>query len=544
MSAVDELAERLDDAIADAVHPDEIAALLEADGLTDEQIRVRYGREDSFALAEELYARRAEPVGRGGRGGRGGPVGAGPASGRAGPTLLSCLLRGLVFALPGLGYVLGAPTAYAPLLASALAGWAWNQALAHRAYTWLGLGDRAAAARTLRAGAPAGVLLCTTPALFVAAGDAPVLLFAAGQSLYLAAATALLVLTHGRGWPTWLRVGRAGLRGLRGLRGRAGTTGAVPWGGWRAGLRGLWGRAGTPGAGPGAPPGSPPRGPAGHRHRSVTRYFRRSPAGATLHGPSPAPSWCLPAVVARALGARLPAPVRRRTAGLSAGLWTGSSGHRSAVAGSDQPPTGRPARVLPTRTAEGRTHPRARAAAPSVGASVPYGLCGLGTGVLVLHVALDTPPFAVALTFAMGPAEYLLHRFRADSLAGMRASTTTRGFRAAVAAALARCLAWQLGTLLTFVGAVLLVWPDGDGDGGLRPGGAALAEALLLGVVLWSGLLLQAFGAVHAAAAVCCAAGLAAVLLPGAAPLVVPGAAAAVLAALVCVLLGRITSHR
>ncbi|WP_262004627.1 hypothetical protein [Streptomyces sp. FIT100] len=537
MSAVDELAERLDDVIADAVHPDEIAALLEADGLTDEQIRVRYGHEDSFALAEELYARRAVPVESAGADGRGGPAGAGPGPGRAGPTLLACLLRGLVFALPGLGYVLGAPAAYAPLLASALAGWAWNQALAHRAYTWLGLGDRAAAARTLRVGAPAGVLLCTTPALVVGAGDAPVLLFAAGQSLYLAAATALLVLTHDRGLPSWSRARRTGPMD------RAERAGS-PAG--RAGSRGLPWRV------------------AGQRRRPATRYLRRSPAGATPYAPAPPFPWRPAAVVVRALGPRLPAAVRRRTAGLPTAPRTGSSAHRSAADGGDQPSTRR-------RPAGGRSHPhppagltggspaptRRRSAAPSVGASVPYGLCGLGTGVLVLHVALDAPPFAVALSLAMGPAEYLLHRFRTDSLAGMRASTTTRGFRAAVAVALARCLAGQSGALLLFVGAVLLVWPDGGGGGsgggggggsrgdGVRgPGGAALAEALLLGVVLWSGLLLQAFGAVRAAAAVCCAAALAAVLLPGAAPLAVPGAAAAVLAVLVCVLLGRITSHR
>ncbi|MDG4862388.1 hypothetical protein P8605_30055, partial [Streptomyces sp. T-3] len=95
---IDELAERLREFIAAAVHPDEIAALLESDGLTDEQIRLRYGREDSFALAEDLYAR----VERGF-----------PEPERSSDpwraSLLGCLLRGLVFALPGLAYVLGAP---------------------------------------------------------------------------------------------------------------------------------------------------------------------------------------------------------------------------------------------------------------------------------------------------------------------------------------------------------------------------------------------------------------------------------------------------
>ncbi|MFD7560162.1 hypothetical protein ACFV9E_37395, partial [Streptomyces sp. NPDC059835] len=54
---MDELAARLDGLVAAAVHPDEIAAVLESDGMTDEHIRLTYGRHDSFALAEELYAR-------------------------------------------------------------------------------------------------------------------------------------------------------------------------------------------------------------------------------------------------------------------------------------------------------------------------------------------------------------------------------------------------------------------------------------------------------------------------------------------------------
>ncbi|MEU8432921.1 hypothetical protein AB0F18_08380 [Streptomyces sp. NPDC029216] len=88
---IDALADRLDAFVAAAVHPDEIAALLESDGMSDEHIRLTYGRHDSFALAEDLYARvpRSFPE----------------------PDelpdpwkvpLAACLLRGLIFALPGL----------------------------------------------------------------------------------------------------------------------------------------------------------------------------------------------------------------------------------------------------------------------------------------------------------------------------------------------------------------------------------------------------------------------------------------------------------
>ncbi|MFC9488979.1 hypothetical protein ACFTZM_23190, partial [Streptomyces hydrogenans] len=147
---LDELAARLDAFVAAAVHPDEIAALLESDGMTDDHIRLTYGRNDSFALAEDLYARveRCHP--------------APPPEAADGPAwsegLGGCLVRGLVFALPGLAYVLagpllagpqgryGLPAGTVPLLAGAVTGWVWNQALSHRADTWLGLGARAAAA--------------------------------------------------------------------------------------------------------------------------------------------------------------------------------------------------------------------------------------------------------------------------------------------------------------------------------------------------------------------------------------------------------------
>ncbi|MFD9646780.1 hypothetical protein ACFWWN_25330 [Streptomyces sp. NPDC059082] len=155
---VDELARRLDGFVAVAVHPDEIAALLESDGMNDEHIRLTYGRADSFSLAEDLYARVE----------RRHPEPAAPPAGAWYGELAGCLLRGLVFALPGLAYVLaapllagahgrfGLPAGTVPLLAGAVTGWVWNQALSHRAYTWLGLGDRPAAARALLGGAPAG----------------------------------------------------------------------------------------------------------------------------------------------------------------------------------------------------------------------------------------------------------------------------------------------------------------------------------------------------------------------------------------------------
>lgn len=188
---IDELAERLVEQVATAVHPYEVAALLESDGLTGEQITERYARPDLFTLTEDLYARvprhYPEP-----------PLAPDPWR----PDHLRCALRGLVFALPGLAYVLGAGLWHGTadvsgLIVSALAAWAWNQALSHRAYLRLAAEGKAAAGRTLRVGAPAGALGAAVTGLLVS-GPGTGAAFAAGQSCYLAAASVLLVLGRER----------------------------------------------------------------------------------------------------------------------------------------------------------------------------------------------------------------------------------------------------------------------------------------------------------------------------------------------------------
>ena len=188
---IDELAERLVEQVAVAVHPYEVAALLESDGLTGDQITARYGRPDLFTLAEDLHARvprhYPEPP---------------PAPDPWRPDHLRCALRGLVFALPGLAYVLGAGLWHGTadvsgLIASALAAWAWNQALSHRAYLRLAAEGKAAAGRTLRIGAPTGALGAAATGLVVS-GPGMGAAFAAGQSCYLGAASVLLVLGRER----------------------------------------------------------------------------------------------------------------------------------------------------------------------------------------------------------------------------------------------------------------------------------------------------------------------------------------------------------
>lgn len=188
---IDELADRLMEPVSAAVHPYEVAALLESDGLTGDQVSTLYGRPGLFALAEDLYARvprhYPEP-----------PRTADPWR----PDHLRCALRGLVFALPGLAYVpasglLGGAHAVTGLVTAGLAAWAWNQALSHRAYLRLAAAGPAAAGRTLRLGAPIGALLAAVAGLLLA-GSGPAAAFAAGQSCYLGAATVLLVLGRER----------------------------------------------------------------------------------------------------------------------------------------------------------------------------------------------------------------------------------------------------------------------------------------------------------------------------------------------------------
>ncbi|MFD8983540.1 hypothetical protein, partial [Streptomyces sp. NPDC059564] len=375
---------------------------------------------------------------------------------------------------------LGLPAGTLTLLAGALIGWVWDQTLSHRAYSWLGLGDRAAAGRTLLAGAPAGALLGTAAAFAVPGGPPFAYAFAAGQALYVGAATVLLVL------------GRE---------------------------RVLLAALGPMAAG------------------AVLSLFVGLPVALRVA------LLVLSLVAACALALReLPlaegvrAVVRRIR---------DRSRHR--------PGEGGPVRWRMLRGAEedyGRRGPR-------IGDSVPYGVFGLGTGLLVLYAALGevlaggpaeavAAPSAVALTLSMGPAEWLLHRFRSGSLAGLRAARSPRAFWRRMLSTLARCLALYLVVLLALGITGTLLWPQAPGLTGVR-----VATLLLLGAVMWTGLLLQSFGAVRPAAVVCACAAVAQslALLAGAGQprlvqLLVAGGAAAALAVLVCLLLGRATAHR
>ncbi|MFI2762201.1 hypothetical protein ACH5A3_25580 [Streptomyces echinatus] len=418
--AVSRLAADLADRTGPAVHPYEVAALLEAEGLTAEQIRQRYGHPNLFSLATALYEQvpRTFPE----------PA---PAADPWRPDTVRCLLRGVLFALPGLAYLLTAPLWHpgrhaGALVVAGLVSWAWGQALGHRAHLRMATGRREAAG-TLLTGAPLGAGLATAAAAPLTGGG-PVLLATAAQSLYLAAAGVLLVLARER-------LLLAALVPL--IAGAA----VLPW--WE-------------------------------------------PGTALRTGPP------LLALLATLAG----------------------TGHalRAALA-------------VPA-AADG---PR-----PRLLWSLPYGLFGLAAGLLVLLEGRREPYAVIVLTVSMGPAEWLLYRYRGLSVAALRATATPAGFLLRSAAVLGGCLAAYLLPLLP---AAYLT-------------GAAPATLLLLAATLWTALLLQAFGAAWPPAVICLAAAAVAGTVPALrlppGPAVLPlccGAALLGLTAYALLVLGRPSRH-
>ncbi|MYR22804.1 hypothetical protein [Streptomyces sp. SID6137] len=375
-TAVSLLAAELADRIGPAVHPYEVAALLEAEGLTAETIKDRYGHPNLFSLATALYEQvpRTFPE----------PA---PAADPWRPDHVRCLLRGLLFALPGLAYPLTAPLWHpgrhaAALILAGLISWAFGQGLGHRAHLRKATGPREAA-RTLAAGAPLGAVLATALAAPLTGGG-PVLLAVAAQSLYLAAAGVLLVLAREK----------ALLAALSPLL--AGAACLLRW------------------------------------------------------DPGPLPRLGLPllallgtlAVTAHALRGLLKEP--------------GADGGRR----------------------------------PPLRWSLPYGLFGLAAGLLVLLEGRREPYAVIVLTLSMGPAEWLLYRYRGLSVAALRATATPAGFLLRSAGVLGLCL---LGYLLPLLPAAYLT-------------GAPPAPLLLLAATLWTALLLQAFGTAWPPAVICLAA--------------------------------------
>ena len=183
------LSRRFDDLCTSAVDAWEIAAGLEADGMSDADCTA-YGYSDVFGLAAALFAR----VPR-----RGAHLVT--ATSRRPITVVRSILRGLIYALPGLAAVAVLNRTDAPsivMLLTALAlGWGWSQAwsfLGHRSLGWRG--DRVARS-VLRTGLVAGVLVVpavlAVTSLLVGA-SLPVVADGTAVAVYMVAAGVLLVL--------------------------------------------------------------------------------------------------------------------------------------------------------------------------------------------------------------------------------------------------------------------------------------------------------------------------------------------------------------
>jgi hypothetical protein len=185
------LSRRLDDLCTQAVDAGEIAAGLEARGFTDAQVQRTYNLPDVFALADTLF----HLVPR--RGART------AAADTADPWRLPAsrlVLRGLLFALPGLLYVSALP-AYtsAPdvivLAAGLLGGWGAGQGCAYLGHVLRGRRQIGAARSWLSRCVLSAVGVAAIAGVdAVAAGaDVQAVLVAAGLIVYMVAAAAVLV---------------------------------------------------------------------------------------------------------------------------------------------------------------------------------------------------------------------------------------------------------------------------------------------------------------------------------------------------------------
>jgi hypothetical protein len=196
-ASLDALALKMGELCRSAVDSLEIAAALEAEGLNDQQVEVRYGFADVFALAGYLYRRVArDPVE---------PPKEKPLW-RADP--VEHLLHGLLYALPAVCFPVAAPllrgtATLVGFVIVTVVSWALSQGVAALAHGRLGRLDSGGGIRILRWGSLVALVVvwavAGAVAEFTAADDAG-LIFAGGQASYLLAATVLLV----RGAQLWL----------------------------------------------------------------------------------------------------------------------------------------------------------------------------------------------------------------------------------------------------------------------------------------------------------------------------------------------------
>ncbi len=193
--SVDDLAERVRPMAAEAVDALQVAASLEADGVTDEIARSRYGCPDVFVLAVEVHraAGSAESSAEPGAT-TAASLTPDPASG------LRDISHGLLYLLPAAVFpaaleVLGRRSLVLGLVLAAGVGWVWAGGASWLAYRLLGRGDPGSAARVLRWSAVSGLpVAATASAALVATTHAGFGLtaMAVSQMTYQMAATLLM----------------------------------------------------------------------------------------------------------------------------------------------------------------------------------------------------------------------------------------------------------------------------------------------------------------------------------------------------------------
>ncbi|MGV9309224.1 MULTISPECIES: hypothetical protein [unclassified Nonomuraea] len=151
IAPLDELVEHLRPRLSQAVEPLQVAAALESEGLNDKVARERYGHPDVFALAEAVYARlsRDEPE---------------PAAPAFPVAAWRSLVHGPLYAmpaalLPAVSALVGVRWLMPGLVVTTGIGWVLGSVLSRMAYGLTGRGSPGSAARTLRWGLAAGVVL-------------------------------------------------------------------------------------------------------------------------------------------------------------------------------------------------------------------------------------------------------------------------------------------------------------------------------------------------------------------------------------------------
>lgn len=193
---VDELTERIRPAVAHAVDALQVAARLEADGITDRLARSAYGYTDVFALAEEVF-RRLDP---------GAPPVDPPRERPAWQVAGREVSHGVLYLLPAAAFpavlnAVGTRSLVAGLVLAGALGWIWAGGASWLAYRRLGAGDPAAAGRVLRVAAAAGIPAAALLGTAVVAGGAltpgadgglGLVALATGQMTYQMASTLLM----------------------------------------------------------------------------------------------------------------------------------------------------------------------------------------------------------------------------------------------------------------------------------------------------------------------------------------------------------------